>query len=577
MRLYKYWRELKRRNVIKAGIAYLVVAWLITQVLSIVFPAFDVPPYFLKAALILLLIGFPIWLVFSWIYELTPDGIKKTEDIASSANLTSQTGNKLNKIIIFTLTLAIIVLIYDRFSNKPVNVVDYGDKSIAVMAFADMSPNKDHEYFSDGISEELLNILARIKDLKVISRTSSFSYKDKNATATEIGKDLNVSYILEGSIRKAGNTVRITTQLINTIDGSHVWSNTYDRTLDSIFKIQDDIAQKVSSQLESSLLGKRPNLYKPKVEAYNLYLQARHFTNQNTKEGYITAEELIHQSLAIDSSYAEAWDILAYIHNNGVYNFNIGNSSEKINQGIEAAQKALELNPNLAEAYTTLGSLQNKVWRFDKSIKNINRAVKLQPNNAVILGTAALYTLGDLDKSVALIKQAIANDPLIYTNYFNLGFAYYRLGKLDKAFKAFNSYAKYYPNSQILHYMRSMVYLAQNKMGKALEEINEETHPFFSLYGKNYIYYAMGETNKADELFEELLEKESETDPANVADVYAFRGDYDKAFEYLEKAVSIKDPVLLEVLTYPATKKMRNDPRWKPLIKKINLPQHHNF
>ncbi|MBO3116159.1 tetratricopeptide repeat protein [Winogradskyella sp. DF17] len=577
MSLYKYWRELKRRNVIKAGIAYLVVAWLITQVLSIVFPAFDVPPYFLKAALILLLIGFPIWLVFSWIYELTPDGIKKTEDIPPSSSLTSQTGNKLNKLIIFTLTLAIIVLIYDRFSNKPVNVVDYGDKSIAVMAFADMSPLKDHEYFSDGISEELLNILARIKDLKVISRTSSFSYKDKNATATEIGKDLDVSYILEGSIRKAGNTVRITTQLINTKDGSHVWSNTYDRTLDSIFKIQDDIAQEVSNQLESSLLGKRPNLYKPKVEAYNLYLQARHFTNQNTKEGYITAEDLINQSLAIDSSYAEAWDALAHIHNNGVYNFNIGNSAEKIYQGIEAAEKALQLNPDLAEAYTTLGSLQNKVWRFEESLKNMNIAVELQPNNAVILGTAALYTLGDLEKSVALIQQAIANDPLIYTNYFNLGFTYYRLGKLDKALSAFNTYSKYYPNSQILHYMKSIVYLAQNKTEKALEEIKQETHPFFSLYGRNYIYFAIGETAKADKLFEEFLEKESETDPANVADLYAFRGNHDKAFEFLEKAVAIKDPVLLEVLTYPASRTMSNDPRWKNLIKKINLPRAHKF
>ena len=248
-KLRRYIAELKRRNVIRAGVAYLVVAWLITQVISIVLPAFGAPPNFLKTALIILGIGFPIWLVFSWIYEFTPEGLKKTDEVRPEESISHETGSKLNRIIILSLLITIVVLVVDRFLNREAHVLDVGEKSIAVLAFADMSPNKDHEYFSDGISEELLNMLTRVQDLKVISRTSSFSYKGKNVTATEIGKELDVSHILEGSIRKAGNTVRVTAKLINTQNGEQEWSRTFDRDLDSIFKIQDDIAAEVLADL----------------------------------------------------------------------------------------------------------------------------------------------------------------------------------------------------------------------------------------------------------------------------------------------------------------------------------------
>ena len=572
-----YWRELKRRNVIKAGLAYLIVAWLITQVLSIVLPTFEAPPYILKSILLILLIGFPVWIVFSWIYEFTPKGIKKTIDIEPEFSMMSKTGSKLNKVIIFTLSLAVIILVIERITNKSVKVLNLGEQSIAVLAFADMSPEKDHEYFSDGISEELLNILVKIPELKVISRTSSFSYKNKNLTATEIGKELNVSHILEGSIRKANNTIRITAQLINTNDGSHVWSQTYDRNLDSIFKIQDEIAGEVSKKLELSLLGnsKRTNI--PITEAYNLYLQANHLTRQNTKESYMLAEELVKKAIAIDSSYSDAWDLLGSIYNTGSYNFNIGDVQENTVKGIKAIEKAIELDPNSADAYASLASLKERIWKFEESARNMNRALELEPNNAVIIGTAALHTFGDIDKSVELIKKAIKLDPLVYTNYFNLGFAYYRLGQLEEAMKAFNQYAVYYPNSQILHYMKGQVLLAQGKKEEALEEFKQEKHEFFSLYGMNFILYAMGSESNSKSVFNEFLEKFSLSDPANTADLYAFRGDYEKAFEYLNKAFNIKDPVLIEALSYPSFKPMYKDPRWNTFINKIDLPKDHKY
>jgi len=228
MKLKPYIEELKRRNVFKAGVAYLIVAWLIAQIASIILPTFEAPPWVMKTMLFVLIIGFPINLVISWIYDVTPDGIKKTRSLNERSFLKNK---RLNKVIVSALLVTVVIIASNLFFNR----VNTTDKSIAVLAFADMSPNKDQEYFSDGISEELLNLLAKIPELKVISRTSSFSYKGTNKTATEIAKALNVSYILEGSIRKADNIVRVTAQLIRANDGFHEWSHTYDRALDSIF------------------------------------------------------------------------------------------------------------------------------------------------------------------------------------------------------------------------------------------------------------------------------------------------------------------------------------------------------
>jgi adenylate cyclase len=577
MNFKQYFQELKRRNVIKSALAYLIVAWLIAQVLSIILPAFEAPSYVLKTALVILLIGFPIWITFSWIYEFTPDGIKKTIDIEPKSSMMSRTGSRINKIIIFSLSLAVLVLIIDRFNNKPVQVLEYGEKGIAVLAFADMSPEGDQEYFSDGISEELLNILVRIPKLKVISRTSSFSYKDKNKTSTEIGEELNVSHILEGSIRKSGNTVRITAQLINTNNGSHLWSKTYDRNLDSIFKIQDEIANEVSSQLELTLMGRSEQLKIPDTEAYNLFLQAKHLTRQNTKDSYILAEEIIKKAIAIDSSYSNSWDLLASIYNTGAHNFSIGESKESFSKGIKAVEKALELDPNFADAYASLASLQNRNWNFNESTKNLNKALELQPKNAVIIGTAALMTYGDIEKSVSLLKTAIKLDPLVYLNYYNLGFAYYRMNRLDEAMESFNTFSMYYPNTQIVHYMKGKVLLAQGNMDEALMEFKKETHEFFSLYGMNFIRFAIGGEKETDIIFKEFLEKFSKSDPANTADLYAFRGNYDASFLWLNRALEIKDPVLIEALSYPAFKTMYSDPRWKLFINKLGLPDDHGF
>ena len=577
MKFNDYFNELKRRNVIKSALAYLIVAWLIVQVLSIVLPTFEAPDYLLKWSLVLSALGFPVWLIFAWIYEFTPEGIKKTIDVEPERSISTKTGSRLNKLIITTLTLAIIVLLVDRFTRDAAKVVEYGDNSIAVMAFADMSPKQDHEYFSDGISEELLNLLAKIPELKVISRTSSFSYKGKDTKATEIGNELKVTHILEGSIRKAGNMIRVTAQLINTSDGTHEWSHTYDRKLDSIFIIQDEIAAEVSTELKLSLLGQPVKSHTIDPEAYNLYLKAKHLTKQNTKDAYIEAETKVKESITLDSTYASAWRLLAEIYNTGSYNFSIREPEAGISSGLDAAYKAIELEPDSGYSYATLSSLQEKNWDFEESAKNMNKALELIPNDGIIIGSAALMTYGDLEKAVDLIKKAIAVDPLVYTNYFNLGHYYYRLNRLEEAEKAFKTFELYYPNWQIFHYMMAKIRLAQGRTDDAISEIEQEKHKFFSLYGRNFIQFALGHTKEADALFAEFLEKYGETDSANVADLYAFRGDYDLSFKWLNKAFDVKDPVLVEALTYPAFKPMYSDARWRDLIRKMGLPKDHGY
>ncbi len=577
MKFNDYFNELKRRNVIKSALAYLVVAWLTTQVLSTVLPAFGAPDYFLKWALVILAVGFPVWLIFAWVYEFTPEGIKKTIDVEPEQSISTKTGSRLNKLIITTLTLAIIVLLVDRFTKDSAQVVEYGDHSIAVMAFADMSPKQDHEYFSDGISEELLNLLAKIPELKVISRTSSFSYKGKDTKATEIGNELKVTHILEGSIRKAGNMIRVTAQLINTSSGAHEWSHTYDRKLDSIFKIQDEIAAMVSKELKLSLLGQPLKSHTLDPEAYNLYLQANHLTKQNTKEAYIEAETKVKESIALDSTYASAWCLLAGIYNTGTYNFSVREPEEGISLGLDAAYKAIDLDPDSGYSYATLSSLQELNWDFEESAKNMNKALELIPNDGVIMGTAANMTFGDLEKSVDLLKKAIEVDPLVYANYFNLGHAYYRLNRLEEAEEAFKIFELYFPNWQIFHYMITKIRLAQGRNDEAIAEIELEKNEFFSLYGRNFILYALGRNTEADALFAEFLEKYGDKEPSNIADLYAFRGDYDQSFKWLNKAFEIKDPVLVEALTYPSFKPMYGDSRWSDFIKKIGLPKDHGY
>ncbi|MCZ6517722.1 MAG: adenylyl cyclase, partial [Gammaproteobacteria bacterium] len=285
--------ELKRRNVLRVAIGYLAASWLLIQIVETLFPIFGLADELVRLFVIILVIGFPLILIFSWLYELTPEGLKLEKDVDRTVSEAHHTGKRLDRAIIVVLTLALGYFAFDKFVLDPARdaareetvarqartdalVESYGENSIAVMPFVNMSDDASNEYFSDGISEELLNLLAKIPQLRVISRSSAFSFKGKDVDIPTLAEQLNVAHVLEGSVRKAGNKVRVTAQLIEARSDTHLWSGTYDRELDDIFAIQDEIAAKVVEQLKITLLGSAPETRKTDPEAYALFLQARY-------------------------------------------------------------------------------------------------------------------------------------------------------------------------------------------------------------------------------------------------------------------------------------------------------------
>ena len=298
--------ELRRRNVLRMAALYVVAAWLIMQVAEVIIGLANLPEWVGPTTLGLLAVGFPIALVFSWFYELTSEGINLEDNGESAESVTRVTGRRMDFIVISLLCAAVILFAYDKWWTDPPP-----PKSVAVLAFENISADPEQEYFSDGISEELLNLLAQVPELTVISRSSAFSFKDKDVTIPEIARQLNVAHVLEGSVRKAGDQVRITVQLIDAHSDSHIWSETYDRTLNDVFAIQDDIASKVVAQLKIKLLGAAPSARETDPEAYTVYLQARHLGRQETVEGLERSNEMYWKMLEIDPQYAPAWVGLA--------------------------------------------------------------------------------------------------------------------------------------------------------------------------------------------------------------------------------------------------------------------------
>jgi len=573
--------ELKRRNVFKAAISFIVFSWVLIQAASIFFPIFG----FSNEAMTILIIGlcicFPIWIVFSYIFEWTSSGFKRTASTSQDIPIDKSENRIMNRVIIVGLSIAVILLVTDRIFNFTASGSKSYSNSIAVLAFADMSPEKDQEYFSDGIREEILNLLSKIPELKVISRTSSFSFKNKEATVGEIGKALNVEFLLQGSIRKSANSFRITVQLINVADGSQVWSENYERPIENIFLIQDEIAAEVTQRLKVSFIDKTIVSKRVNPEAYTLYLRAKQLVDQISAESSANAEKLLRQSIAIDSLYAPSWELLSTViyKNYYVYTTEGHSVSEGIEKAMPAAKKSIALDPNYAPGYSLLALYYKGKWDFEEAKINLEKALQLAPEDARIIKTLASreMDLGRLNNAIIYLKKAISLDPLNSSNYYNL--ANYQLwnSQNDEAEINMQNYLLMNPNSTMGHYAMSNIYLSQGKIGDALLEVDKNTHPFWNAYGKSIIYYKQGLIKEGDELLEQIIEKFGDFASPNIAFVYAYKGDKNNAFRWLEVAYENKDSVLLEVLNYPEMKNLWGDSRWNAFINKLGLPKDHGF
>jgi len=585
--------ELGKRNVFRVGVAYLVAAWLLVQVADTLFPLFGFGDAPARIVVVILAIGFVPALVLAWAFRLTPEGLRRESDVETPRS--PQADRRLDRVIMVVLALALSVFAFDRFVVDPQRnaarqaeledrieqarregrvealVESWADRSIVVLPFVNMSDDPGNEFFSDGISEELLNLLARIPELRVISRSSAFSYKGKDVKLSQVASELDVAHVLDGSVRKAGDRLRITAQLVDARTDTHLWSETFDRQLDDVFAIQDEIAAAVVERLKLSLLGNLPRARVTDPDAYALFLQARFVGQQGSAEGYAQAIELLERVLAIAPNYPRALDALA-----GNYLNQAAKGLVRAQDGFElaerAAERALGIEPNYGPGYARLGWIALlRDNDLERAARHYQRALELAPTNVAIIGdaTTLLKSLGRIAECVVLDEYVVARDPLNAVGHFNLGGSYLFAGRYDDAAEALQTALRLSPNRIGGHYQLGIARLLSGEPAEALVSMQAERLEVLRLLGTVMAQHSLGQYETADALQAELVEDHAEEAAYNIAYVMAWRGDADAAFEWLDRAVAWGDPGLADVVADPLFESLRDDPRWTAFLESI--------
>ncbi len=594
MKIDNFFAELKRRNVYKVAVAYLVVAWLLIQAASIFFPAFDAPPWVMKIFIIVIIFGFPVALIFSWAFEITPEGIKLESEIEGNKSIARRTGRKLVAITIALAVVAAGLWVYQLVQPKvgtslrdvrSDSAKDEGrlgepslpapNKSIAVLPFVDLSQAKDQEYFCDGISEEILDALAKVEGLRVAARTSSFSFKGKNADVAEIAQKLNVQNVLEGSLRREGDRIRITAQLVNARDGFHLWSDTYERELQGVFAVQDDITRSIVDALKIKLAVVPLTRTRQNTEAYDLYLQGVYFSNKSDEQSLQKSLGLFHQALDKDPNFARAWTGIAkawewladaYVK-----------PLEAYPAMRAAASKAIELDQTEAEAHCYLGDSKRVLdWDVAGGEAELKRALQLDPN----LGTAhfflalSLASRGEAESAQAHMKEAVKLDPLspIIGSFSGMMQLAYR--HLDDAIAELRRTQLLDPNYVYQHSELADAYREKGMFAEALElykKAGEVTR--VSQAGLAITYAKMGRRNEAERVLNELktLAATHYVAGESIASICVALGDNDAAFQWLERAYHEHSGSLQGIAVRPEFRPLHFDPRFADLLKRIGL------
>ena len=582
-----FFAELKRRNVVRVGIAYIVIGWLLAQVAEFAFENFGAPEWVLKTFVVAVLLGLPIVLLFAWAFELTPEGVKREKDVDRSQSITPQTGQKLNRLIIVVMALAIGYFAVDKFVLHGEPAVRSAStaagtgaevrRSIAVLPFVDMSPDKDQEYFTDGLTENLLNALAQLRELSVAGRTSSFAFKDRNEDLRDIGEQLGVAHILEGSVQKSGVQIRITAQLINAEDGYHLWSQTYDRTLEDIFAVQDEIAEEVAKAMRVTLLGHEAEVQRSHSQdatnAYNEYLKGHHEANRGNLQGHEQA--LIHFARALqqDPGLALAWagQSLSRAVITGFVDTDFQAGYEEARS---SALRALELDPDLPEGYVALAGIQKSYdWDWAAAEASLKQALALRPGDtAILLELARLkFARGRYDEAFADVKKVVERDPLNWSAQRSLAGGLVVEGRFDEALRVFDRLEQVDAGRTALYWNRGTLWLRQGKPELALQEFAKEPHDFLRLTGQAIAYDHLGQREEAVAALQALISNAGESASFQIAGVYAQWGDADNAMSWLERGYVIRDPGLAFLGATFAFDPIRDDPRFKALLHKMKL------
>ncbi len=449
-------------------------------------------------------------------------------------------------------------------------------KSVAVLPFADLSEKKDQEYFSDGLSDELIDLLGKIPNLRVPARTSSFYFKGRPTTLAEIGKVLNVSHVLEGSVRKSGTALRISAELVNVADDTRVWSETYDRTLDDVFKVQDDIAGAVVTALKVAMLGDVKARAAPtnNSDAHLAYLRALEW-NRDAAGSYEEALAALKKAVELDPSFADAWVALGGLYIGGFVGDGYGTYESVRREAVDALQRALAVNPRLATAHSRLAEVYYQMdWTPAPARAELERALAIDPKDShgVWLKGYMANSEGRFDEAIAMHNESRDLDPLQADNYRQLGNAYYRAGRLDAGVAVLTDAVKRLPGATTIHYRLGLLLLAQHKPEAALAEFSLEQQADFHLLGPPLALDRLGRKEEADKILGQALTRDRIVNGAayQLAIIYANRGDADRAFQWLERGAQQRDAGMLWMKYDPLLRQLSHDSRFKTILAKMH-------
>ncbi len=572
-------RELKRRNVIRTATLYVVASWLILQVADILFDAFELPAWSMRLLIVVLLIGLVLTVFLSWIFELTPGGLRRDDDHAGARSRPSP-GKAVNAAIAVLLILGAGLLVVDRLVLNPAGPAERApqvagqvpERSVAVLPFANISDEPDSDYFSAGLAEEILNTLAGIPGLLVSSRTSSFTFEGQGGDARGIGDRLGVAHVLEGSVRKAGENLRISVQLIDARTGFESWSATFDRTMGDVFAVQREIATETAAALSDSLIGVPASVRETDPEAFAAYLRALYFFRQSSPDSLDKAVRQLRGALEIDPEYAPAWNLLGSIYASqaltGELPFDEGHEMAMV-----ATQRALDLDPDYAFANSARGWLaMTYEGDYPAAADHFRRALRLAPGNGVIIGNAAVLarSLGQVERAIAMTEDSIRRDPVRGSGYINLADQLSRAGRNTDAVTAAQTALELTPDNITARINLALAYVLAEQPERALEAVADLDHPFFRLYVHALVYRNLGETTRATAALQMMIDDYGDSRAFYVAQVYAWRNEVDAAFDWLARAVDEEQPTL-GIRTEPMLQTLHADPRWQPLLARVGL------
>ena len=574
--------ELKRRRVFRALVGYGIAAFAILQIIEPVMHGLHWPDVVLSYVVVALALGFPIVVGVAWIFDVNEGRIERTAGKPAGARM------RLLLVAIGVLAATPGLGWYFFLRGRSAAVAPTADAvapqadagpSIAVLPLLNLSSDKEQEYFSDGLSEELLNLLAKVPGLRVAARTSAFAFKGKNEDVSEIGRKLHVSTILEGSVRKSGDQIRITTQLVNAPDGYHLWSETYDRKLTDVFAVQDEIARAVVAVLKLKLLQVPSSIDRKTAnpEAYNQFLLGRQFFLRNNVDGFRRSLQAFEKSTALDPGYAPAWAALA------VAGFWVADASESLpavlsgqDHALAAAEKAIALAPELPDGYVARGLLRVPVrWDWQGANKDLQRALELKPDDPDTLqvyGSVVLRGLNRLPQANAALRKAAALDPLNPRIWSALGGVLTLQGENAAAREALQRSLELSPEQSFTQYNLGVTYLLEGQPATALETSQRSTLEVFRLAGTALAQHDLGQLGPAQAALDEIISKWPHAAAYQIAQVYSWWGDKDRAFEWLERARAQRDGGLVLVKPDLLLRSLRADPRYATLLKELNLP-----